>query len=73
MTPGQFLSRLKRGEVPAVSLLLGSESYERRRCREALIAAHLTEEERAQIEALGGRYALLRSPEEFEDLLRELA
>ena len=46
MTPAQFLSRLKRGEVPAVSLLLGSESYERRRCREALIAAHLTEEER---------------------------
>ena len=46
MTPAQFLSRLKRGDVPPVSLLLGSESYERRRCREALIAAHLTEEER---------------------------
>ena len=46
MTPAQFLSRLKRGDVPPVSLLLGSESFERRRCREALIAAHLTEEER---------------------------
>jgi len=46
MTPAQFLSRLKRGEVPAVALLLGSESYERRRCRDALIAAHLTEDER---------------------------
>ncbi len=46
MTPAQFLSRLKRGDIPAVALLLGSEAYERRRCREALIAAHLTDDER---------------------------
>jgi len=46
MTPAQFLTRLNRGDVPAVSLLLGSEAYDRRRCREALIAAHLTEDER---------------------------
>jgi len=44
MTPAQFLSRVERGEVPPVSLLLGSESYERRRCREALTAAHEPEE-----------------------------
>ena len=46
MTPAQFLGRLKRGEVPPVALLLGSESYERRRCREALLQAHLPGEER---------------------------
>jgi len=44
MTPAQFLSGVKRGEVPPVSLLLGSESYERRRCREALTATHEPEE-----------------------------
>jgi len=41
VTPAQYLSRLNRGEIPPVSLLLGSESYERRRCREALISTHL--------------------------------
>ncbi len=46
MTPSQFLARTKRGDLPAVTLLLGSEGYDRRRCREALIAAHLPEEDR---------------------------
>src|SRR5579862_4329721 len=39
MTPAQFLARVKRGEVPPVCLFLGQEGYNRRRCREALIAA----------------------------------
>lgn len=39
MTPAQFLSRVKRNEIPAVCLFLGQESYNRKRCREALIAA----------------------------------
>jgi DNA polymerase-3 subunit delta len=39
MTPAQFLGRVKRKEVPPLTLFLGQESYNRRRCREALIAA----------------------------------
>lgn len=39
MTPAQFLGRVKRGEIPAVSLFLGQEGYNRKRCREALRAA----------------------------------
>src|SRR5947209_18348557 len=38
MTPAQFHSRLKRGAPPA-TLLLGPEAYERRRIKEAMIAA----------------------------------
>ncbi len=41
MSPAQFIGRLKKGEIPAVCLFLGSEAFERRRCRDALIAAHL--------------------------------
>jgi DNA polymerase III subunit delta len=41
MTPAQFLARVKRGELPAVTLFLGQEAYERRRCRRALIEAAL--------------------------------
>jgi DNA polymerase III subunit delta len=41
MTPAQFLGRVKRGEVPAVTLFLGQEAYERRRCRRALLEAVL--------------------------------
>jgi DNA polymerase-3 subunit delta len=37
MTPAQFLSRLKQGVPPAV-LLLGPESYDRRRIKDALMA-----------------------------------
>ena len=44
MTPAQFLSRVKRGETPPVALLLGSESYERRRCREAVSGARPNQE-----------------------------
>jgi DNA polymerase-3 subunit delta len=39
MTPAQFLARVKRSEIPPVCLFLGQEAYNRRRCREALIAA----------------------------------
>jgi DNA polymerase-3 subunit delta len=39
MTPAQFLARLKRREIPPVCLFLGQEAWNRKRCREALIAA----------------------------------
>jgi len=38
MTPAQFLARVKRNEIPPVCLFLGQESYNRRRCREAMVA-----------------------------------
>jgi DNA polymerase-3 subunit delta len=38
MTPAQFHSRLKKG-APAAVLLLGQEAYERRRIKEAMLAA----------------------------------
>ena len=41
MTPAQFLGRLKRGDVPPVTLFLGAEAFERRRCRAALISTAL--------------------------------
>ncbi|MCU1263038.1 MAG: polymerase delta subunit [Bryobacterales bacterium] len=45
MTPAQFLAKVARGDIPPVTLLLGSETYDRRRCREALIGAHLPNDE----------------------------
>lgn len=39
MTPGQLLARLKKGDRPAAVLLLGPEAYQRRRLKEALLAA----------------------------------
>jgi DNA polymerase III subunit delta len=39
MTPAQFLARVKRNEIPPLCLFLGQESYNRGRCREALVAA----------------------------------
>jgi DNA polymerase III subunit delta len=36
MTPAQFLARAKRNEIPPVCLFLGQESYNRKKCREAL-------------------------------------
>jgi DNA polymerase-3 subunit delta len=39
MTPAQFVARVKRKEIPPVCLFLGQEGYNRKRCREALIAA----------------------------------
>lgn len=41
MTPAQFLARVKRGELAPAYLFLGSEAYERRRAREALLNAAL--------------------------------
>jgi len=38
MTPAQFQARIKKGNVPAATLLLGPEAYERRRIKEALLA-----------------------------------
>lgn len=38
MTPAQFLSRVKRNELPPVCLFLGLEGYNRKRCTEALMA-----------------------------------
>jgi len=48
MTPAQFLARVKRNEIPAVCLFLGQESYNRKRCREALVAARHGIESSAQ-------------------------
>jgi DNA polymerase-3 subunit delta len=39
MTPAQFLGAVKRGEIPPVTLFLGQEGYNRKRCRDALMAA----------------------------------
>ncbi len=47
MTPSQFLARLKRGEIPPVSLFLGQEAFERRRCRRALVEATVGVDESA--------------------------
>lgn len=52
MTPLQFTSRLQKGQIPAVCLFLGSESFERRRCREALIRAHLGTDNAGLVTAL---------------------
>src|SRR4051794_28173308 len=43
MTPSQFLARVKKNDIPAVILFLGQESYNRRRCREALITTRALE------------------------------
>ena len=37
-SPAQFLTRIRKGAVPAAVLLLGPEAYERRRIRQALTA-----------------------------------
>ena len=37
MTPAQFQVRVKKGTVPAATLLLGPEAYERRRIKDALL------------------------------------
>ena len=41
MNPAQFLGIMKRGAPAPVYLFLGSEGYDRRRCKEALLNAHL--------------------------------
>ena len=45
MSPAQFLARVKKSDIPPVILFLGQESYNRRRCREALLAARAVEAE----------------------------
>jgi len=45
MTPAQFLARVKKNDIPAVILFLGQESYNRHRCREALLTARGVEAE----------------------------
>ena len=45
MTPSQFLARIKKNEIPPVCLFLGHESYNRKRCRAALLAARGVEAE----------------------------
>jgi DNA polymerase-3 subunit delta len=45
MTPAQFIARAKKNDVPPVVLFLGQESYNRKRCREALITARGVEPE----------------------------
>jgi DNA polymerase-3 subunit delta len=37
MTPAQFQARIKKGSIPAATLLLGPEAYERRRIKQALL------------------------------------
>lgn len=39
MTPAQFLGRVKKKDIPPVILFLGQEGYNRRRCRDAVVAA----------------------------------
>jgi DNA polymerase-3 subunit delta len=39
MTPAQVLARIKKGSLPPALLLLGPEAYERRRLKEAMLAA----------------------------------
>jgi DNA polymerase-3 subunit delta len=39
MTPGQLVALVKKGSPPPVALLLGPEAYQRRRIKEALLAA----------------------------------
>ena len=49
MTPAQFLARVKKNDVPPVILFLGQESYNRRRCREALQTARGVEPEQFEM------------------------
>src|SRR6478672_2908483 len=46
MTPAQFLSRMKKREIAPAYLFLGSEAYQRRACRDALLGAALGDADR---------------------------
>jgi DNA polymerase-3 subunit delta len=48
LSPAQFLGAMKKGVPAPVYLFLGSEAYDRRRCKTALLDAHLTPEERVE-------------------------
>ncbi|HEY4089791.1 MAG TPA: DNA polymerase III subunit delta [Bryobacteraceae bacterium] len=45
MSPAQFLARVKKKDIPPVILFLGQEGYNRRRCRDAVVAALAIEPE----------------------------
>lgn len=46
MTPAQFLAQVRRGAIAPAYLFLGAETYDRWRCRTALLTAFLAEEQR---------------------------
>jgi DNA polymerase-3 subunit delta len=48
MSPDQFLARIKKGSIAPAYLFLGSEAYNRDRCRHALLDAMLPPDEREQ-------------------------
>ena len=48
MNPAQFIGAMKKGALSPVYLFLGSEAYDRRRCKQALLDAHLAPEEREE-------------------------
>jgi DNA polymerase-3 subunit delta len=48
MSPAQFLGAMKKGGLAPAYLFLGAEAYDRRRCKQALLDAHLTPEEREE-------------------------
>jgi DNA polymerase-3 subunit delta len=66
MTPDQFLGRMKKGVIAPAYLFLGTEAYGRDRCRQALLDAMLTLEDR---EAGLAQYDLRESelPDVVED------
>src|SRR6476469_3736891 len=46
MTTAQFLARMKKREIAPAYLFVGSEAYQRRLCREALLRAALGDADR---------------------------
>jgi DNA polymerase-3 subunit delta len=48
MTPAQFLAALKKGTPAPAYLFVGSQAYDRQRCKDALLDAQLAPEEREQ-------------------------
>jgi DNA polymerase-3 subunit delta len=48
MTPEQFTRHIERNGPPPVCLFLGAEAYQREKCRQALLHAALTPEEREE-------------------------
>ncbi len=48
MTPEQFLAKIQKQPPASVYLFLGQEGYQRRECKEALLAKALTQDARAE-------------------------
>ena len=48
MNAAQFIGAMKKGVVAPVYLFVGAEAYDRRRCKQALLDAHLAPDEREQ-------------------------